>query len=329
MKKILCTLLILALCLGLASAATAQAPAAGSLRAEKQTIRGNSSWTPESYPEIWITPIYAEYIIEGNERYPAHFLRFAPPEGAAPLRIDYDYANFIDFDTLFQYSYQAMSRASFESFLEGAERQEEHTILLDGSNGVAMYVWPDNRRARAMLSISDHFGGTAMLQIEIYDHTGVLSGDELAKLIQDEAPRVQDAMRFEELDRFWAQGVYASVELFYDFDNVNAVVDTAEMTLVRMQNDRLVSKVMADGEVRETDIQIGATMYGDDHEEATLTDGTPYMYKAGEYSSEAFFFIKEGRYDDVYLQIKIYVGPEDFAAELEKVYPLITLADAQ
>ncbi|MCL2811990.1 MAG: hypothetical protein FWD25_08910, partial [Clostridia bacterium] len=173
MKKILSCLLIAVLCLSLASIAMAEAPAAGSLKAVQQTIRGNSSWTPESYPEIWITPIFGEYIVEGRdtERYPANFLRFAPPEGTAPLRFEYDYSNLIDFDTLFQYSYQAHDRASYELFLERAE-EEEH-ILADGSDGVAIYVMPSRwGRGRAMIDLKQYFGGTAKLVIEIYDNAG-------------------------------------------------------------------------------------------------------------------------------------------------------------
>jgi len=326
MKRILSALLILALCLSLASVVTAEAPAAGSLRAVQQTIRGNSSWTPESYPEVWITPIFGEYIVEGRdpERYPANFLRFAPPEGAAPVRFEYDFSSLVDFDTLLQYSYQAHDRASYELFLERAE--EEH-ILADGSGGVAVYVAPDRwGRGRAMIDLKPYFGGTSKLWIEIYDNSGSdLSGEELGKLIQDEVARVQAAMEFVELDRYWSQDVYASADLFDDHNNVTITVDTAAMTITRLQDKRLVSQVLVDGKVRETEIQLSSP-YGDDLEEATLADGTPYLRKTWEYWSEAYFFIQEGRYSgEVHLLIKIGVAPEDFAAELEKVYPLVTL----
>ncbi|MCL2544490.1 MAG: hypothetical protein FWE77_01080 [Clostridia bacterium] len=328
MKRTLSTLLILALCLCLASAVAAQAPAAGSLRAEKQTIRGNTSFTPASYPEIWLTPFSAQYIVEGrdSERYPANFLRFAPPEGTAPLRIESDSASLIDFNTLFQYSYEAVNRYAFELFLERAE--EEH-ILADGADGVAVYVIPGNRRGRALIDLKEFFGGTSKLWIEIYDHTGDLSGEELGQLIQEEVARVQGGMELVELDRFWSQGVFASVELFSDFDKVTVTVDTSGMTLTRIRDDKLETYDLKDGGAYSTEISIGSLMWEDEVEDRELADGTPYKLRASEYSGHAFFFIQEGRYSDVYLVIRIGVSPEEFAAELERVFPLVTLPEAE
>jgi len=324
-SRLLAAALLLCSLLGLASVALTEAPAAGSLKAVQQTIRGNSSWTPESYPEIWITPIFAEYIIDGNERYPAHFLRFAPPEGTAPLRIDYDYANVIDFDTLLQYSYQAFSRMSFEKFLE---RAEEGDLLADGSDGVALYVLADNRRGRAMIDLEAYFGDAAMLSIEIYDHTGDLSGAELGALIQGEAARVQGALQFEALDHYWTQGVFSSVALYDGYEKVSVTVDTSGMTLIGLQDDKLTSRALVDGDGRTTEISLGSLLWEDEVEDKALADGTPYKLRITEYSSHAFFKLA-GKNRDVYLCIKIETPPEGFAAELEAVYPLITLPKAE
>jgi len=330
MKKILSCLLILALCIGLSTAAMAVAPAVGSMKAVQQTIRGNSTWTPESFPEIWITPFFAEYIVEGrdNERYPASFLRFPPPEGTSPLRIDYDFSSYIDFDTLFQYSYQAMERTSYELFLEKAE---EENILNDGSGGVAVYVKPDRwGRGRALIDLKPYFGGTSKLWIEIYDNAGGnLTGEELGKLIQDEVARVQAAIQMEELDRFWSQGAFSSVELFEDRYDVTITVDASDMTITHIQGKGLKSQVLADGKVRSTEIELGSP-HGDDLEDQTLADGTPYVRMTRDYWSDAYFFIKKGRSSgEIYLHIKIGVPAEEFAAELEKVYSLITLPVAE
>lgn len=328
MKRILSCLLIAAMFLSLAPVAMAEAPAVGSLKAEKQTIRGNSSWTPASYPDVWITPIYAEYIVEGkdSEKYPANFLRFPPPEGTSPVRIQYDYTAVINFDTLLSYEYSAYDRASYELFLEKAD---EENILADGSDGIAIYVSPDRwGRGRAMIDLKPYFGGTAKLCVEVYDNAGSdLSGEELGKLIQDEVERVKAAMELEKLDRYWSQGVYTSVDLFDDHNNVTISVDTTDMTLTRLQDQRLESQVLVDGEVCSTEISLDSP-YADDLEEATLADGTPYLRKTWDYWSDAYFFIQEGRYSgEVHLLIKIGVPPEDFAAELEKVYPLVTLPE--
>ena len=325
MKRTMTCLLLAALLLG-ASIAVAEAPAAGSLSAVQQSIRGNSSWTPESYPEIWITPVYASYIIEGKEKYPAHFLRFAPPEGVAPLRIDYDFTSMIDFDTLIQYSYQAIDRASYELFLEDVEAEDR---LADGSDGIAAYAAPDSRRGYAMIDLKDYFGETSKLRIEIYDHTGDLSKEQRAQLVFDEAERVRAAVRFEELDHFWSQGAFASVELFDSHNKVSITVDTAGMTIVGLQDDKLKSLALADGAARSTELALSSYIWADEVEDQELADGTPYKLHAREYTSHAFFFIKEGEYASVYLEIKIETPPEGFAAELEKVYPLITLPEGE
>ena len=330
MKKVLLCLLITTLFLSLAAVAIAEAPEPGSLSLVQQIINRNASWTPESYPEIWITPFYAEYIIEERdaERYPANFLRFAPPEGAASLRIDSDYASFVDFDTYLQYSYQAMDRASYELFLEKAE---EENILADGSGGVAMYVSPGHwGRARAMLDLKAYFGGTAKLYIELYDGAGEdLTAEKLSEMIQAEAARVQASLQFEELDRFWSQGVFATVEL--SDGTVTIAVDTAAMTLTDIQTKKLKSRAVVDSKVRATEIEISSP-YQDDLEEAEFADGTPYLCKVSEYWSDAYFYIQERRAGDpIYLHIKIEgtFSLEAFAAELEKVYALVTLPEAE
>ena len=330
MKRILSCLLIAALFLSAAAVAIAEAPAAGSLKVEKQTIRGNSSWTPESYPEIWITPIFVDFIIEGrdSERYPANFLCFAPPEGTSPLSIEYNSASVVDFDTLFQYSYSARDRYDFESFLEAKDVEAEN-ILADGSaDGIAMYVIPDNRRGRALIDLQEYFGGDAKLWIQIYDHTGDLSGDELAGLIRDEAARVRSAMRLAKLDRYWSQGVFAGVALYDDYQKVDVAVDTTGMTVVRLEDRKLEIKELVDGKVCNTVISLGDLMYADQVEDRELADGTPYKRHTMESSSYAFFLL-QGKNRDVYLSVKIETPAEDFTAKLEKIFPLITLPAAE
>jgi len=312
----------MALSMSLVPVVMAAAPTAGSLKLEQQTIRGNSSWTPESYPEIWITPINAGYIIEekDSEKYPANFLCFPPPEGTSPLHMEYDYANLVNFDTLLQYAYQIFDRHSYELFLEKAE---EENILADGSDGTAAYVIPDNRRGRAMLDMKSYFGGTAKLYIEIYDNTGKLTGEELGKLIQDEASRVKNAIQFMELDHFWAQNVFSSVNLYDHSQNVTITVDTSDMILTRVTGSMLRSQVVADGKLRVTEISLGSLMWEDEVEDKELTGGTPYKVRSTDYTSYAFFRL-EGKSRDVYLTVKMEISPEDFIPELEKVYPLFS-----
>lgn len=322
MKKMLAMFMVVAMMMCAMSSVLAEAPSAGSLNVVMQKIRGNEAWTKESYPEVWITPGYAEYIItqKDPEKYPANFIRFAPPEGCMPMSFDVDEAEFVNFDTLVSYSYQAVDRASYELFLEKADKEN---ILLDGADGVAMYIIPDNRRAASMISTPD-FGETSKLIIWLYDHTGDLKADELTKLIQDETKRVQEAMQIEKLDKFWSQGVFNDVEVFDDYYDVSIHVNAKDLTLTRLNPDQLYSTVSVDGEAEEVEISVSTFTYEDDCTEATLADGTPYSLHTMDYFSFAFFPVKTVDQYTVGVVIKITSAPEDFAAKLETVYPLIT-----
>ncbi|MCL2812830.1 MAG: hypothetical protein FWD25_13205, partial [Clostridia bacterium] len=183
-------------------------------------------------------------------------------------------------------------------------------------------------RGRAMIDLKQYFGGTAKLVIEIYDNAGDdLSAEALGELIQAEVARVQAGIEFVELDRYWSQGVYSSVELFDNHNGVTITVDTTDMILTRMQDDRLRSQTLVDGKVREIEIGLNSP-FGDEQEEQTLEDGTPYIRSSWDHASFAYFYIQDGRYSgEVYLQIKIGVERDEFAAELEKVFPLVTLPE--
>lgn len=324
MKKAILGLLIALLMVSAGVTAPAEAPAAGSLSVEPLTVRRNTTWTSESYPEIWITPLYANGIIEQRENSPAAFLRFSPPEGASPYLFGSDEAGFLDHETLVSYSYYAYDRASFELFLEKAE--PEHT-LADGSDGVAMFIAPDNRRARSMISLADQFGGTSKLEIYIYDHTGDLSAEELAALIADETARVQAGMVLETLEQYWSGGVFSSVVLFDDYNDVSVRVDTSGMTLTSLKDNRLTSLRKAEerGTI-DTKIEVG-TYVNDKAVEATLADGTPCLIYTADYTGYAGFTLKDGD-RPIYLYITINLPPEAFLEELERIYPLVTVLES-
>lgn len=321
MKRVLCLFIALVLALCAASAL------AEGVDAKIQNVRGNASFTAESYPEIWITPVYADYIITGYdaERYPSKFLRFAPPEGATLLEFRYDLSSLIDFDSLLQYTYYAYDRYAFELFLEKAEPDN---IVSDGSDGAAIYIRPDNRRGCALIDIKDQFGGTAKLEIEVYDHTGDLKPDELRQLIVDETARVKTAMALEELDGYWSRGGYQSVELYDDHNEAGLSVNVDGMIITRLATDKLVATAPVEGQsssVSNTEIAIDSYVR-DEATDATLASGTEYRAYTTDYSGYAYFYLKEGKYSgQVYLSIQIDCAPDEFAAKLEEVYGRITL----
>lgn len=325
MKRILYVVMVLVMLLGAVSAL-----AEGAIDAKVQTVRGNASLTVESYPEARITPVYVDYIISRYkpEEYPARFLRFAPPEGATALEFRYDESQFVVFDTLVQYSYFAYDRASFELFLEKAEVEN---IILDGSDGVAIYFRPDNRRASAMIDIKEQFGGTAKLQIEIYDHTGDLKADDLQKLITDEVKRVQAAMTVEDLDGYWSVGKYSSVELCDVRNDVTLNVNTDGWILTKLSDKRLVVTAPVEGSSTASDTEISIDSYlNADAIDATLADGTEYKAYNTDYNGYAYFYLKDGKsFGQVYLTIKLACAPDEFATKLEEAYARITIYAAR
>ena len=327
MKKTISVLL--ALCLMLtAGMVVAESPEAGSLNVERVSIRGNASWTKESYPEIWITPVFAEYIIKGNEKYPAHFLHFAPPEGALPTSFAYDEAVFLDHDILAAYYYFAYDRHAFELFLEKADPE---FILEDGSDGVAMYISPDSRRARALIDISDNFGGTAKLEIVFDDYSRDITTEQLTGYIQAEVERVQAAMTFVELDQYWSEGVFGAVELHAGNDPVSVLLDAASLTIVSLKESKLKAQELVDGDVRSIELALDSYSYvysnEEEAEDITLSDGTEWkIYHTG-YTGYAVFVVMEvAKYDrPLYLTVQSDCAPEDFVDVLEAINSLVTI----
>lgn len=318
-SNILAILLIAVLC----------APAlADGIDVRRETVRGNATFTKDSYPAIWITPVYDDHIIAqvDAEKYPARFLTFAPPEGGCLTKYAYDESDFLNHDQLMSYYYFAYDRASFELFLEDAE---EANIIKDGSDGVAMFVQPDSRRARAMIDLKQQFGGTAKLCIILDDHSRDITEAQLRELIQAETERVQAEMKLEEPGRFWSEGAFNSVQIQADRDPFSAIVDVAGLTVTRIEDGKVVTKV-ADGRgTKSTEIAIDGYSYPHNKMEAvegTLKDGTGYLGYNSEYTGYATFTLAEdGQYGPVYLTFKIDAEPAEFAEALEAAYARTTV----
>lgn len=329
MKRSLCFLICALLMLALAgSAACAEAPAANSLAARYQSVRGNASFTPESYPEVWITPVYADHIITGidPEKYPAKFLCFSPPEGSAMFKLSYDQSSFINHDALMATYYFAYDRASFELFLEKAD---EEYILKDGSDGMAIYIQPDSRRARALIDLKPQFGGTSKLEIVLDDYSRDITEAQLKEQIQAEVERVRAEIKLVELDHYWSEGVFESVELHAGYDPVSVVIDTQGLTVTKLEEAKLVYGKPDGRSVANTEIAVDSYSYAQDKEESTdeaLKDGTAYRCYNSEYVSYASFtLLEEGKHGPVYLTFRIDCEPEAFTSLLEQAYALVSV----
>lgn len=327
MKKILTLLIVAALAFAAMIPALAQEQASNLLHVEKQTVRGNSAWTPESLPQVYLTPYFDEYIVEGKEGYPAEFVSFPIPEGSSPYAFRRDVLQTVDFDKLVSYTYQALDRASYEVFLEKAE---EDNILSDGSDGLAMYVVPDKRRGCAMIDLKSMFGKTAKLTIEIYDHTGDMDGEALSALIQAETDRVREAMRHEKLDAYWSQGAFSAVTLYDDYAKHELTLDASSLTITTLNDKRMTTlEKNAQGKVEETEYELTDYLYkAEEAREAELSDGTQYQVYNSEYTGYASFRLSDGD-KPLMLSIKITCDPQVFSERLEQAYSRVIASSAK
>lgn len=334
MKKTRLLSCLLALALVLALALPVLAAETETLNIVKETVRGNSAWTPESYPEIWLTPYFAEYVIEGNEKYPPVFLRIAPPEGSNPLEFSSDSASFIDFDTLMGYYYYVTDSYAFELFLEDVAEED---IMQDGSDGVAMFVQEDSRRAKGLVDIKDDFGKSSKLFIELYDNTGKLSVEEKRQALEAEVARVQANSTVETLDHYWSEGVFGDVQLFDTYDDIIVVVDATGLTVTKIEDEVFVyEEKNADGKMEETKIELNGyagPYYREEQGETdgissvTLEDGTEMKTYNTEYTGyAAVVALESDHFDNVlYLSITSDCSPDAFPAKLQTIYNRITI----
>ncbi|MCL1963867.1 MAG: hypothetical protein FWF69_02260 [Firmicutes bacterium] len=327
MKKITCTLLMLALLLTTV-AALAAPPEPGSLTVTRTSIRGNTSWTRESFPEIWITPIFAEYIIQGKEQYPPKFLCITPPDNAYPFGFRSDSAWFIDHDTLLQYDYFAYDRYSFEVFLEKAD--PSYTIA-DGSDGVAMYVNPENLRAYGLIDIKEFFGGTSRLEVRLSSYDRTATADQMAALIEAEVNRVRADMRYETLEQYWSKGVFATVALNARRDPVKVQVDASDLIIVSLEESTMTGYIpVADGYAPvniDVDTYTYVTSKEDESSEMTLADGSTWIvYNAGYTFYASQVLLEEAKSGTLYVTVKLDSKPEEVpTALLEQVNALLTV----
>ncbi|MCL1964396.1 MAG: SH3 domain-containing protein [Firmicutes bacterium] len=274
--------------------------AAGSLQAVLHDAGGAfRSWTPESFPEIWITP---------HSGSGTSFLHFSSPQGASLT----GYSNYgggtsvkmTNFDTQLSYGYYTRDyKSSIQKFLEEAA-EKGYDVLADGTDGFVARVctgYQNTFWAEAMISISDYFSNSYTLNMSITDRNNhpVRSREELGKMVCDEAVRVMSSMQFvKKLGRFWSKGVFSSVELvdcrfplrFF------ATVDTKDMTITVLENTlscEMRSQILIDGRMRKIGIKFtGGGPEGAKGEDATLVNGTPYLLKIDKDKCVAFFSLE-------------------------------------
>ena len=190
--------------------------------------------TEESYPEVRLMPTYPFMLFTSNPAEPL-FLCFPGPEGAAAADFDSYSAHYLDVDNLIAYTYIEDESNSFEEFLNKAPADD--CILLDGSDGTAAYIEPEDGYAYGMIATKE-LGKSAKLRIIVrldkLDSKMPLDTrvDSLSAAILAEVARVRSQMRYELYDPYWSYNQYAGIKfLDYDFQKLCCIdFPAAELT---------------------------------------------------------------------------------------------------
>lgn len=310
---------------------------AQAIDARLQTQRATTTYTRDSYDTVWITPIYADYMISGQnpERFPTRFVSFEAPQGALLGDYRYDSSVLINTDRLLTYLYVAYDQVSFEAFLERAE--QEH-IIKDGADGVAIYLSPDSYTADALIDLAPHFEGSPKLQIMINSFDRTITKESLQTLIEDEVARVQASMQIENPPTYWSAGAYNSIEIASSRDPFSAIVDVQGLTVTRFDVSRIITKVAEDNHTHGTEIAIGSYSYPHSMQEdgnqavkdAALADGTAYKYlHTGHTGYASITLAEDGRFGPVYLTLTLDGEEPGFAQALEELWSRISLSQGE
>lgn len=340
MKKTVLFFLLCSFLVSLASFSLADpepAPAVGSLTITP--VEGSQSFTVASYPDIYLTPNNTEKIIKGeSKRDKPVFLHFLPPEGALPTSFGAARASFTNEEEGLSYYYYVKSRARFNSYLNGIKDQ---FIIADGKDEIAaIYLGNEDHRAYALISLpGKEFTELGRIDVALADHTGQRSREELVDLIEDEVSRLLIDMCFVELDRYWSDGAYASVQLRAEEDDVRATVDTADLIVMGMDSPASLryKARTEDGKLREVNVRLSPYSYAYvDHgekrpsSEYTLADGTQgrvITYKGTSYAGFPVLDAASYGGGPLFLTFEMEVSSEaDFPAFLEEAYARLSLA---
>lgn len=212
LKLTLVTLLTLALLLPLCAVAEESLP---SMELLSQDVYFSATLlTPESYPEIRVSPYsFSRIFVSGNKE--PYFMVFPCPAGAFVSDFDEDSASFLDLDTPRQYLYAAVDGYSYENFLNNCDVDEY--ILADGSDKLAVYIEPNRQRANALIGVPD-IDKSVKLQVVLIDDSLENRSeqeiiDALTAEINAEVARIQATMTVELADAYWTTGRYAGFKV--------------------------------------------------------------------------------------------------------------------
>ena len=296
---------------------------------KRQFVRGNASFTAESYETIWITPIYDNPMIAGvaKDKYPTKFFSFSAPDNGCLMEYAYDKSVFINNDSLAVYRYLAYDRGNFEMFLDFVD---DDNVLAYGDETVAVYVDPDKGSAHAMLDLDSEFGSTAKLEIIIDHKSGMLLPGQLKDLIIAEVERVQGELSVQNLDHYWSEGMINTITIGADDDPFEAVITVDGYNVTATDTHAVVTKEPDGSGAKTISVAIARTSRAHSEmsaREGKLSDGKPYLKYNAEYTGYATFTLTEKGNDGrpVYFTVAIDCRSDEFDAELEALFGRVQL----
>ena len=295
----------------------------------RQFVRGNASFTSDSYETVWLTPVFVNEMIgkSAPEKYPTKFIHFPSPDNFCLTEYTYDKSVFLNTDSLMRIRYLVYDRGNFEMFLEWAD---DENVLNYGGENVAVYTNPDKGSAHAMIDLDEQFGSTAMVELIVDNISGMSTPDQLKNFILEEVERVQDELVIEDIGHYWSENLVNSVEIAAVDDPFEAVVDVSGFSVTDMGGNWVVTKE-PDGTGAKT-ITITITDSSRAHREmgaseGKLENGTSYVKYTTEFTGYATFVLtdKGNNGKPVYLTITIDCSPDEFDDEVADAFGRLKL----
>ena len=235
MKRIISLLLGILLLCGISIAAAEDALPYLEMFENDVPYRRYVLFTPESYPQVCISPYSASRLYDWNSPDKSLFVVFPTPPLESYCRSFYVHsANFEDLtgERRIDYGFRS-SYWTFDKFLEKAK--DPSLILQDGSSGACAYINPEYGTAHALIAFSEiETADKLEVTITLKDYRQMEEADKIARLngmILAEVSRIQAEASVVMMDHFWTYGAYGGLRLIPSgYTDKMVTVDMPEIT---------------------------------------------------------------------------------------------------
>lgn len=166
------------------------------------------AWTLESYPEMMLSSKSASGILLGDDA--PDFIGITPAEGFLPYAMDERSSDWINFETMAQWSYFLYGNTTVEEQVEKSNSTAE--VIESETAGVTIIVDAADHSASALRTVEQYADGS-LLSIAFYDLSEEMDHAALLETIEKEAARVHSSLEIRSLDQFWSKDAYESIQL--------------------------------------------------------------------------------------------------------------------